>query len=131
MLSQTVERNQWDNPAKPRHPLLLRQQRGPPRAFKRRRLPISVRPSGIAAEPKTTIITKAGTKQAKVVTMLHQPKGATLAAMAKATDWQPHSVRGFLAGVARKRLKLTFISEDAKTGRVYQVREKPARWAKI
>src|SRR4051794_7329473 len=60
-------------------------------------------------------------KQARLVALLQSPSGATVAAMMKATGWQPHSVRGFLAGVVRKRLKLKLASRKADGERVYQI----------
>jgi hypothetical protein len=62
-----------------------------------------------------------GSKQSRVIAMLQSPTGATIAAMMKATDWQQHSVRGFLAGVVRKRLKLKLSSKKLDGGRVYQI----------
>ena len=53
--------------------------------------------------------------------MLRSPAGATIAAMMEATGWQQHSVRGFLAGVVRKRLKLKLGSKKVDGERVYQI----------
>jgi hypothetical protein len=62
-----------------------------------------------------------GSKQSRVIAMLQSPAGATIAAMVKATGWQQHSVRGFLAGVVRKRLKLKLGSKKKDGIRVYQI----------
>jgi Protein of unknown function (DUF3489) len=65
--------------------------------------------------------TRAGSKNAQVVAMLQDRAGTTIAAIMAATGWQQHSVRGFLAGVVRKRLGLNLVSEPGESGRVYRI----------
>jgi hypothetical protein len=55
--------------------------------------------------------------------MLRAPAGTTIAAMMAATEWQQHSVRGFLAGVVRKKLGLNLVSEQTDKGRVYRIKD--------
>ena len=61
------------------------------------------------------------TKQDRVVALLQQPRGATLDVLVNATGWQKHSVRGFLAGTVRKKLKLPLISEKVDGIRTYRI----------
>jgi hypothetical protein len=63
------------------------------------------------------------TKHDRILSMLRTRGGATIVAIARVTGWQSHSVRGFLAGVVRKKLRLSLASERTSSGRVYRIVE--------
>ena len=76
---------------------------------------------GISAGVKKASAPRAESKGAKILALIGRPKGATLAEIMKATDWQAHSVRGFLSTAAKKH-KLNIESAKNEAGeRVYKI----------
>ena len=66
---------------------------------------------------------RAESKGAKILELIGRPKGATLAEIVKATDWQKHSIRGFLSTAAKKHgLKIESTKTEA-GDRVYQIKK--------
>jgi hypothetical protein len=57
-----------------------------------------------------------GSKHDQILALLRRKQGASLAEMQSATDWQAHSVRGFLSGTVKRRLRLKLLSSKAKNG---------------
>lgn len=104
----------------------------------------SLRKSGLIAQVKReTVVTKAGyealglkppfidhravrtretSKQATVIAMLKRTEGATIDQICEATDWQPHTVRGAMAGALKKKLGLDIQSSKESGGdRTYKI----------
>lgn len=85
---------------------------------------ISAQPSQPIKAPSSNDRKEKGersSKQSHVIEMLRAPAGTTIAAVMKATGWQQHSVRGFFAGVVRKRLRLKLGSKKVDGNRIYRI----------
>src|SRR3977135_1643736 len=95
---------------------------------KARTRPIAPKPAKPASRKRSApasskSASRPDTKHNRIVALLRTPAGATIAAIMTATGWQQHSVRGFLAGVVRKKLGLNLISEQTEKGRVYRIKD--------
>ncbi len=79
--------------------------------------------------PKTTIPQKVQkakpkriTKQSILIDMLQTGSGASIEELTKATGWQPHTVRGAISNVLRKKLGLNVVNEQSFSGKqVYRI----------
>jgi len=68
--------------------------------------------------------TRPDTKQAQLIAMLKRPEGATIDEIVSAFGWQPHTVRGAIAGALKKKLGLNVLSDKIEgRGRVYRLAE--------
>lgn len=55
-------------------------------------------------------------KQDQVIALMRRAKGISLPDIVEVTGWQPHSVRGFVSAVIRKRLGLNVVAERTSRG---------------
>lgn len=79
------------------------------------------------AKPKSA---KSGSKAAIVLEMMKRKDGATLAEIAKATDWQNHSIRGFVSGHVTKKLRLKVArSAPSKGNGILGCQKRRRRWS--
>jgi hypothetical protein len=74
----------------------------------------------LAARTKET---RTGSKTEAILGLMKQPGGTTLEAIMKATNWQAHSVRGFISGILGKKMGLRVVSARGEDGaRLYSVK---------
>ena len=71
-----------------------------------------------AAEP---VIEPTGTKQSRLIALLNSSGGCTIPQMTDLTGWQPHTVRGVISVVLRKRLGLNVVCESGASGNTYKI----------
>ena len=82
--------------------------------------PVAAKGARHPKAPERTAEPASASKQQRCLDLLVRRDGATLAELVAATDWQPHSVRGFLSGTVKKKLGLTLVSSrDDNGGRRY------------
>lgn len=74
-----------------------------------------------APKPAPARKTRADSKQAQLIEMLKRPEGASIEELAVQFGWQPHTIRGAIAGALKKKLGLTIVSEKIEgRGRIYR-----------
>ena len=87
---------------------------------------------GTPPQPQPSLVKqteRTETKQGRILAMLRAPSGVTIDAIMRATGWQQHSVRGFLAGVVRKKLGFNLVSAATEGGRLYRITDRTASGA--
>lgn len=117
--AETVDAPKPPKPAK-KAKASARKGRRPGRASaKTKKTAKVVRKKGDAKAPRAT---RADSKQARLIVMLKRAKGASIDEIVEAFGWQPHTVRGAIAGALKKKLGLDVTSEKVEgRGRVYRI----------
>ena len=70
-------------------------------------------------------VARPGSKTEKIIKLLRRPAGASVSELKRVTGWQTHSLRGFLSGVLKKKMRLQIRSAPRDNGeRAYHLESK-------
>ncbi len=83
--------------------------------------PAAVSKAALRKAPPSKPTASGPSKQDTVLAMLREPEGTTIDAIMKVTGWQQHSIRGFFAGVVRRKLKRNLVSQKIDGSRIYRI----------
>ena len=75
----------------------------------------------VGAMETEAIMPASPTKSATILKLLGRPKGASIAQLRKATDWQARSIRAALTGLRKKGHEIERSSQDTRGGTVYRI----------
>ena len=75
----------------------------------------------IAAKPASKAAAERSNKKADVIAMMKRAKGATLTEIMAATEWQAHTVRGFVSILGSKGGEKIESSKNAAGERTYKI----------
>ena len=67
------------------------------------------------------VIEQTGSKQSQLIAMLQTSRGCTITQMTDLTGWQPHTVRGVISAVLRKKMGLDVACEKTESGSSYKI----------
>lgn len=91
----------------------------------KKRLPRNSTLSATLPDKRNSVAPQSGeraTKQERVLTLLNRPQGASIEEIMQATGWQQHSVRSFLAGTVKKKLRFHLTSSKVEgEARCYRI----------
>lgn len=83
----------------------------------------AAKPKGAKSSRRTRAQKTRSTKIDTLIAMLRNPKGASISDLAKATNWQPHSVRGAISGTVKKKRGLEVTRQHAGGTFLYRITE--------
>ena len=102
-----------DKSAKSDRSAVARQAAGSKTASRRAPAAPTTGPRRREATPVQPPVEGPVTKYAQLLQLLNRPEGASIEDMMQSTQWQQHSVRGFLAGTVKRKMGLALTSSKA------------------